>query len=79
MARQLWCIFDTRQLGPSTRVLKNFLSCRGRVHGSPVSTTRVDGPSWRVSKMYPSWRAVNSARELGKWTLVVETGLKSAN
>ena len=33
---------------------------------SPVSTTRVHGPSSR---------AVNSARELGPWTRVVETGL----
>jgi len=51
--------------------------------------TRVDGPSTRVhfltpvnsgrqlacQKMHPSSRAVNSAREFGPWTQVVETGL----
>jgi len=31
-----------------------------RVHGRPVSTTRVDGPSWRVSKNAPEF----SGREL---------------
>jgi len=43
-----------------------------RVHGRPVSTTRVNGPSWRVSKNAPeftghgpSTRPVNSGRELG--------------
>jgi len=48
-----------------------------RVHGPswrPVNSgtffdTRVDGPSWRVS---------NTGRQLGPWTLVVETGLKNA-
>jgi len=43
-----------------------------RVHGRPVSTTRVDG----CQKMHPSSRAVNLARELGPWTRVVETDLK---
>jgi len=39
---------------------------RGRVHGRPVSTTRVDDPELTgVKKMHPSSRAVNSARELG--------------
>jgi len=42
-ARELRCIFDTRQLGRQ--------------------------------KMHPSWRAINSAREFGPWTRVVETGL----
>ena len=37
--------------------------------------TRQLGPSSRVSKMHPSWRTVNSARQLGPWTRVVETGL----
>jgi len=37
-------------------------------------------PSWRpeltgVKKLHPSSRAVNSARELGPWTRVVETDL----
>jgi len=36
-----------------------------------VSTTRVDG----CQKTHPSSRAVNSARELGPWTRVVETDL----
>ena len=44
---------------------------------TPVSTTttttRVDG----CQKMHPSSRAVNSARELGLWTRVVETDLYS--
>ena len=35
-------------------------------------TGRVDG----CQKMHPSCRAVNSARELGPWTRVVETDLK---
>jgi len=53
--------------------------------------TRVDGPPTRVhfltpvnsglqlgcQKMHPSSRAVNSARELGPWTRVVETELYS--
>jgi len=36
-----------------------------------VSTARVDG----CQKMHPSSRAVNSARELGPWTRVMETDL----
>ena len=60
---------------PSSRA--EFTGRVGRVHGRPVSTTRVHGPSWRVSKMHPSSRAVNSARELGPWTRVVETDLKT--
>ena len=38
----------------------------------PELTARVDG----CQKMHPSSRAVNSARELGPWTRVVETDLK---
>ena len=38
----------------------------------PELTARVDG----CQKMHPSSRAVNSARELGPWTQVVETDLK---
>ena len=37
----------------------------------PELTARVDG----CQKMHPSSRAVNSARELGPWTRVVETDL----
>ena len=37
----------------------------------PEFKARVDG----CQKMHPSSRAVNSARELGPWTRVVETGL----
>jgi len=33
MARQLGCIFDTRQLGPSTRVSKNAPEFMGRELG----------------------------------------------
>jgi len=33
MARQLGCIFDTRQLGPSTRVSKNAPEFTGRQLG----------------------------------------------
>ena len=59
---------------------------------SPVSTIRVYGP-WtgvhfltpeftarvdRCQKMHQSWRAVNSAHELGPWTRVVETGFTRA-
>jgi len=36
-----------------------------------VSTTRVDGPSWRVSKNEPEF----TGRQLGPWTRVVETDL----
>ena len=43
---------------------------RGRVHGRPVSTTRVDGPSWRVSKNAPEF----SGRQLGPWTRAVNSG-----
>jgi len=33
---------------------------------SPVSATRVDGPSWLVTGFhYPSTRPVNSGRQLG--------------
>ena len=39
---------------------------------SPVSTTRVHGPSWRVSKNAPEF----TCHQLGPWTRVVETGLK---
>jgi len=60
-----------------------------RVHGCQ-KCTGVHGPSTRVhfltpvnsgrqlgfQKMHPSSRAVNSAREIGPWTRVVETGLK---
>ena len=42
-----------------------------RVHGRPVSSTWVDGPSWRVSKNAPEF----TGRKLGPWTLVVETDL----
>ena len=49
------------ELGPWTLV--HFLT--------PVNSGRVDG----CQKMHPSWRAVKSARELGPWTRVVETGL----
>jgi len=38
----------------------------------PEFTARVDG----CQKIHPSSRAVNSARELGPWTRVVETDLK---
>ena len=38
----------------------------------PKLTARVDG----CQKMHPSSRAVNTARELGPWTRVVETDLK---
>jgi len=45
----------------------------GRVHFlTPVNSGRQLG----CQKMHPSSRAVNSARELGLWTRVVETGLK---
>ena len=48
--------------------------------GHVCDITTVHYPSWRseltgVKKMHPSSRAVNSARELGPWTWVVETGL----
>ena len=71
-------VSTTRVHGPSSRpeLTARALGCTSvytaRVHGRPVSTTRVDGPSWRVSKNAP----VNSARELGPWTWVVETDLK---
>ena len=39
----------------------------------PEFTARVDG----CQKMHPSSRAVNSAREHGPWTRVVETDLNS--
>ena len=57
--------FTARVHGPWTRV--HFLT--------PELTARVDG----VQKMHPSWRPVNSACQLGPWTRVVETGLKSLN
>ena len=41
-----------------------------RVQGRPVSTTRVDGPSWRVSKNAPEF----SCRQLGPWTRAVNSG-----
>ena len=68
-ARELGCIF----WHPSTRAVNS--GSGNRVHGRPVSTTRVDG----CQKMHPSSRAVNSARELGPWTRVVETDLHSHN
>jgi len=40
-------------------------------HLRSVSITRVDGPSWRVSKNAPKF----SGRQLGPWTRVVETDL----
>jgi len=43
------------------------------VHRRPVSTSRVDGPSWRVSKNAPEF----TSRQLGLWTRVVETDLNS--
>ena len=48
----------------------SFYVCESR----SVSTTRVrvDG----CQKMHPSSRAVNSARELGPWTRIVETDLQ---
>ena len=70
--------FDTRELGPSTRVLKNFLSCTGRVHGRPGFHYR----SWR-----PELTGVKNASELTghqlgpwtrPWTRVMETDLYSS-
>ena len=43
---------------------------------SPVSTTRVDGPSWRVTGFYyPSTRAVLTGAWFQLAVLTVETGL----
>jgi len=58
--------FDTRQLGPSTRVVETWRPCTRAVYTSvrfplPELTARVDG----CQKMHQSSRAVNSARELG--------------
>ena len=39
-------------------------------HGRQVSTNRVDGPSWRVSKNVPEF----SGRQLGPWTRAVNLG-----
>ena len=36
----------------------------------PISTTRVNGPSWRVSKNAPEF----SGRQLGPWTRAVNSG-----
>ena len=41
-----------------------------RVHERPVSTTRVHGPSWRVSKNAPEF----SGRQLDPWTRAVNSG-----
>ena len=57
--------FDTRQLGPSTRVVETGRPCTRAVYTGAT-----------VKKMHPSSRAVNSARELGPRTRVVETDLK---
>jgi len=61
---ELGCIFDTRVDGPSRQ-----LGCQTRAVNS------VWTPVHFLKKMHPSSRAVNSARELGPWTRVVETGL----
>ena len=65
--------FTGRVDGPRTRVHFRHPSTRTGVR-FPLSelTARVDG----CQKMHPSSRAVNSARELGLWTRVVETDLK---
>ena len=53
-ARQLGCIFDTRQLGPSTRVLKSSCPARAVYTGVrfplPELTAGVDG----CQKVHPS-------------------------
>ena len=84
--RALRSVSTTRVDGPSSRaeLTARELGCifwhffdiflyTARVHGRPVSTTRVYGPSWRVSKNAPKF----SGRQLGPWTRVVETDLKS--
>ena len=72
MARELGCIF----WHPSTRVVETGRPCTQAVYTGvcfplPELTARVDG----CQKMHLISRAVNSARELGPWTRVVETDL----
>ena len=78
--------FTGRELGPDsdrpdrpdtrTRVMETGRPCTRPVYTGvrfplPELTARVDG----CQKMHQSSRAVNSARELGPWTRVLETDL----
>ena len=75
MARNYKALDYHRKHAASFKVGFHYPSSRPEYTGVrfplPELTARVDG--WQ--KMHPSSRAVNSARELGPWTRVVETDL----
>jgi len=69
-------VSTTRVHGPSSRA-----ELTARVNSGVFFDTRVDGPSWRVSKNAPELTGrqlgcIFDTRQLGPSTLVVETGLK---
>jgi len=65
------CSLATLRFQKSSGICYEEKNTKGRFP-LPEFTARVDG----CQKMHPSCRAVNSARELGPWTRVVETDLK---